>query len=70
MWTRKIGSRRASRSQPIEFQTNWGGQGGSSQLTIKTAEGWLVIEPESQEDVRQLMSQAAILHCNYREKRA
>lgn len=70
MWTRKTGSQRRSKIVPVEIAPNWCGQGGSKNLTIKTEDGWLVLEPDSEEETRQLMSAAACMFKNYREPRA
>lgn len=70
MWTRKTGSQRRSRPQTVEIQPNWCGQGGSQNLTIKTEDGWMVLEPESEAETRQLLSAAHIVFGNFREDRA
>ncbi len=69
MWTRKTGSQRRSKVQSVEIAPNFCGQNGSQNLAIKTEDGWLVIEPESEAETRQLMSSAAIIFRNYREPR-
>lgn len=70
MVSRKIGSRRTSREKPVEIETNWAGQGGSQDLVLKTEDGWITIKPESEAEVRKLMSAAACMFKNYKEPRA
>jgi hypothetical protein len=64
---RKHGSQRAGRSEKITLETNWGGQGGNPYLIFKTEDDvYLTIIPESEEDVKALMSQAHIVHHNFK----
>jgi hypothetical protein len=70
MWTRKTGSQRRSKIQTVEIAPNFCGQHGSQNFALKTEDGWLVLEPESEAETRQLMSSAAIIFRNYREPRA
>lgn len=67
--TRKFGSQRPSKPKTVEIEPNWGGQGGSQNLTLKTEDGWMTFQPESEAEVRQLMSAAACMFKNYREPR-
>ena len=69
MITRKTGSQRASRPKSVEIEQNWGGQGGSQNLILKTPDGWLTLKPESEADIRQLISAAACMFKNYRDPR-
>ncbi len=70
MITRKFGSHRASSPKTVEIEANWCGQGGSQDLILKTEEGWITLKPESEEETRQLMSAAACMFKNYRDKEA
>ncbi|QIG69133.1 hypothetical protein EVB78_099 [Rhizobium phage RHph_N1_15] len=70
MITRKIGSQRASAPKPVEIEQIWCGQGGSQDLILKTEEGWITLKPESEAETRQLMSAAACIFRNYRDKEA
>lgn len=70
MITRKTGSQRTSRSKTVEIEPNFCGQGGSQNLILKTSDGWLILKPESEAEVRQLMSAAACMFKNYKEPRA
>lgn len=64
---RKHGSQRASKPVSVKLDPNWSGQGGSRAIHMQTPEGdWISLVPETVEDVRELMSQAHILHHNFR----
>lgn len=68
MVIRKFGSQRTSQPKAVEIETNWCGQGGSQDLILKTEDGWLTLKPDSEAETRQLMSAAACMFKNYRDK--
>ena len=69
-WTRVGGSQRASASMQAAFEPNWAGQGGTDKLIFRLANGrYLIFQPETIEEIRELQSQAAILALNFREPR-
>jgi hypothetical protein len=66
-WTRVSGSQRASSTQQATFGLNFSGQGGDNKLVIKIENNkFLIFEPETIEEIRELQSQAAILAHNFR----
>jgi hypothetical protein len=69
-WTRVGGSQRASASVSVAPEPNFVGQGGTDKLIFRLANGrYLIFQPETLEEVRELQSQAAILALNLREPR-
>jgi hypothetical protein len=63
-WRRK-GSQRTSKPTKVEFYPNYSGQDGLKDLILVTDQEYLTLEFESEEEVKQLLSQAHIIHHNY-----
>lgn len=55
---------------PVRFEPNLAGQGGGATLTLRTAAKWIVLHFETEEEVRELLSQAHIIHHNWSPKNA
>lgn len=69
--TRKPGSQRASRPRKLVIEPNWVGEGGYASLIFRTEDDkYLVITPETPEDVKVLMSQAHVIHHNFKDTRS
>lgn len=66
MKLRKV-NKRPGRALPVSFVPNRGGLGGSDQLIIRVGPQYLVLEFETREEIRELMSQAAIINHNWRK---
>jgi hypothetical protein len=63
--TRRKGSQRRSVPIPVEFVPNFTGH-GSSDLVLVAADRYYFLEFESEAEVRAFLSQAHIIHHNYR----
>ncbi|WP_062120234.1 hypothetical protein [Aureimonas sp. AU40] len=67
---RQHGSQRAKRPMKVTLEPNFTGQGGTKRLTFKTESGeYLMFEPESDAEMRELLSEVHIVHHNFRETR-
>lgn len=66
---RKNGSQREGKASDIKFWPNLTGQGGEPHLMFRDQETgeWIWIEFETEEEVRELLSQAHIVHHNFEE---
>lgn len=62
---RRKHSQRTANPRTVKFQINFAGQGGSPDLILELGDEYLWLEFESEAEVRQLMSQAAIIFKNY-----
>jgi len=70
-WSRIKGSQRASASVRVKFCPNFTGQAGDDKLAFELPNGrFLIFQPESIEDIRELQSQAAILAHNFKGERS
>lgn len=69
--TRKYGSQRASKPRQVAITENWGGQGGSPDITFydKEHQVYISIIPETDTDAKLLMSHAHIVAHNFEDER-
>lgn len=71
MMKRKEGSQRMSKPVECKLFPNFAGQGGDPQLTLQTTDGdWIWFEFDNADEVRELLSQAHIVHHNFPEQKA
>lgn len=63
------GSQRASKPVELQFFPNFTGQNGSPELTLRepTTGNWIIFTFDNEQEVRELMSQAAIIFHNFPE---
>lgn len=68
---RSYNSRRRKKSTTLVFFPNFGGQGGSRDITFQDPDTkeWYWLEFSSYEEVRALVSQAHIVMTNWQEER-
>ncbi|MCK9361763.1 hypothetical protein M0Q28_06105 [Patescibacteria group bacterium] len=62
---RRKNSQRASAPIPVSFYPNYSGQGGLPLLILESDQTYYTLEPETLDEVRQVMSQVHILHHNF-----
>ena len=64
---RRKGSQRASKPISVTLYPNYAGQGGPPVLILESDLSYYTLEPETMDEVKQVMSQAHILHHNFEE---
>lgn len=63
---RKHGSQRAKAPIKLKLHPNFVGSGGDATITFKGEDGvWYTLEPETEADVKALLSQVHIVHHNW-----
>lgn len=64
---RKHGSQREYKPRQVEFYDNFSGQGGTKELILwdEVSKEYIILEFESEDEVRKLLSQAHIIFHNY-----
>lgn len=62
---RRKNSQRAASPIPVSFYPNYSGSGGLPVLILESDSTYYTLEPETLDEVRQVMSQAHILHHNF-----
>jgi hypothetical protein len=67
--TRRKSSQRAAAPITVTFYPNFAGQNGLPVLILESEEMYYTLEPESLDEVKQVMSQAHILHHNFPDTR-
>jgi hypothetical protein len=65
-FTRHHGSQRPSTTEDMSFKPNFAGQGGNPYLVLRTGNKYHIIHFETAEEVKELLSQAHIIHHNWR----
>lgn len=69
MFRRKGGSQRSMKTVDLEFEPNWGGQGGNPYMCFKGDDGiYYQLVFRTEEDMREMLSQAHIAFHNYRSE--
>ena len=63
---RKHGSQRPAQPKTATFLANYAGQGGNTELGFKIGEEYIWFVFESDDEVKELLSQAHIIHHNWR----
>ena len=67
--TRRKNSQRSGAPISVQFYPNFAGQNGLPVLILESDEMYYTLEPESLDEVKQVMSQAHILCYNFPEAR-
>jgi hypothetical protein len=62
---RRKNSQRAASPISVAFYPNYSGSGGLPLLVLESDQTYYTLEPETLDEVRQVMSQAHILHHNF-----
>jgi hypothetical protein len=65
-FTRRHSSQRASAQEDMSFEPNFAGQGGYPYLALRAGDKYHIIHFETAEEVKELLSQAHIIHHNWR----
>lgn len=58
---------RSRKGSPATFHPNFSGQGGTCDLVLETPDEFISLRFESEGEVRELLSQAHIVHHNWRD---
>lgn len=66
-WTRRKGSQRAGKPREVKVEPNFAGQGGLPFMALLIDGVYHCIQPETEAEVSELQSQAAILRHNVRK---
>jgi hypothetical protein len=63
---RRRGSTRTSKPVSFKFHPNYAGQFGLPDITLETEDQYLILVFETEDEVRELLSQAHIVNANWR----
>lgn len=62
---RRKNSQRKRQDVKVKFYPNFAGQNGLAVLTIESDDEYFTLIPETEEEVKELLSQAHIIHHNF-----
>lgn len=66
---RRKHSQRPSVPEPVLMVPNFTGQGGFANITFESVDFYYFLEPETDAEMRELLSQVHTLHHNFEEKK-